>query len=303
MLQRGEGERTRYEDLTPELAQRWLKEHDFAGQRRLHSERVEAYANDIRHGLFGTSDFHFAVLGDWQPMMNGRHRCNAVLAANRGIRARVHEIPIETREDAGVVYSWFDVAGLRSQGEILTAMGTQISARLLNITERACNLIICGFELLPLASGLRVRSSSALQVKRRTVEEWGPYAQAYLGVVIGQNARMTQILRRQNVMSVGMVTMRWAEEKAIPFWTQLASNDVRPDTPQSLLMDLFLDKKSAAFAPYHWARLVAHAWNYYQEGKAIKTLRVGEAILRQPIVIRGTPYDGKKVLAYEFEAE
>lgn len=297
-------ERTYYCDVTPALAESWLQHHHFEGQRKIHPERVEAYAEDMRHGLFGASDFHFAVLartgGDWRPMMNGRHRCAAVLASNCGIRARVHEIPIEKEEDAGVIYSWFDVAGLRSQGEILSAMGTEVSARLLNVTQQACTLLISGFELVPVASGLLVRSSTNLQVKRKVMEEWAPYAQSYLGVVVGQNARMSQILRRQNVMSVGMVTMRHCEEKAVPFWTQLAVNDVRPETPQSLLMDLFMDKKSGAFPAYKWARLVAHAWNYYYEGKAIKVLRVGEAILREPIAIRGTPYDGKQIHAYGF---
>lgn len=298
-----DGERTRYVQLGPPLAEEWLEQHHFEGQRRIHPERVEAYADDMRRGLFGPSDFHFAVLGDWQPMMNGRHRCKAVLESNCTIRARVHEIPITTREDAGVVYSWFDVAGLRSQDEILSAMGVEVAQRLIAVTRNACNLIISGFELIPVGSGLRVRSSSALQIQRRVMEEWAPYAQSYLGLVAGQTQRMSQILRRQNVMAVGMVTMRYCEEKAVPFWSQLAANDVRPETPQHLLMDLFLDKRSAAFAPYRWARLVAQAWNHYYEGKAVKVLRVGEAILRQPILIKGTPYDGKKVRAYGFVPE
>jgi hypothetical protein len=30
-------------------------------------DRVDAYAADMRNGLFGPSDFHFAVLDDWAP--------------------------------------------------------------------------------------------------------------------------------------------------------------------------------------------------------------------------------------------
>lgn len=296
-------ERTTYRDLNPALAQEWLEKHPFGGQRKLHMDRVEAFARDMRNGLFGPSDFHFAVLDEWQPMMNGRHRCTAVLAANATIRARVHEIPIAKREDAGVVYSWFDLAGMRSQGEILAALGTEISSRLLNAAQNACGLIISGFEAIPAASGARVRSSTALVIKQRVIEEWAPYATDYLGLIVGQSRRMSQLLRRQTVMSVGMVTVRYAKERAIPFWNQLALNDVRPETPQSLLMDLFLDKRADAFPGPRWARFVAHAWNHYYDGNSLKFLRLGEAAITQPILIKGTPYDGKKVRSYAFETE
>jgi hypothetical protein len=299
----GQQDQTIYQELTPVLAEEWLEKHHFAGQRRIHPERVEAYANDMRHGLFGPSDYHFAKLDEWEPMMNGRHRCKAVLESNCTVKARVHYIPISTKEDAGVVYSWYDVAGMRSQAEILSAMGTDIGRGLLSVTQNACTLLISGFEQVPAGSGLTVRSSSSLEVKRRVTEDWGSYAEAYLAVIVGYTQRMSQILRRQSVMSIGMVTMRHCPEKAAPFWAQLAANDVRPETPQHLLMNLFLDKKANAFLPYVWARMVAHAWNSYHDGKSIKQLRLGESIIRQPIVIKGTPYDGKKVKTYTYEGE
>jgi hypothetical protein len=297
----GGGERTRYLDLTPALAEEWLERHHFAGQRAIHPDRVDAYANDMRNGLFGPSDFHFAVLDDWEPMMNGRHRCQAVLASNCTVPARVHEIPIAKKEDAGVVYSWFDVAGLRTAPEILSAMGTQVSAGLLPVMQAACNLIVAGFEMVPEGSGMRVRSSTSLEIKRRVIEEWEPYARAYLDLICGQSEKRRRILQRQNVMSVGMATMRYAKAKAAPFWLQLAANDgLRPETPQHVLMDLFLEKKSSEFPHYVWARLVAHAWNNYHEGRSLKILRIGSAAIRDPILILGTPYNGRTVRAYAF---
>lgn len=69
--------------LTPQLASEWLTKND-PENRNINQDRVNALAHDIKEGNWKTNG-DTIMFGKGGVLMNGQHRCSAVVAANKAV--------------------------------------------------------------------------------------------------------------------------------------------------------------------------------------------------------------------------
>jgi hypothetical protein len=73
-------------NLTPTLAEKWLGQN--RGNRNMRTAKVKAFSRDMRNGAWGTDGSPYRF--DWNgALMDGQHRCAAVIEAGATVRALV----------------------------------------------------------------------------------------------------------------------------------------------------------------------------------------------------------------------
>jgi hypothetical protein len=91
-----------------------------------------------------------------------------------------------------------------------------------------------------------------------------------------------------------LVTLRHAEVEAKEFWKTVAQDDaVSAGTPEKRLITMLTSEPWDKYHPNADARKVAMCWNARFLDR--NPLRMSPQRADEPIVIAGTPYDGKLV--------
>src|SRR3712207_331649 len=68
-------------EITPEIAEKWLHDYSYHGQRPIVKGQVDFLAFEMAAGRFETSEMRLVHVGDRIFLTNGQHRLRAVIAS------------------------------------------------------------------------------------------------------------------------------------------------------------------------------------------------------------------------------
>lgn len=279
--------------VTPEIAQEWLEKYPFAGQRDIKPELVLLYAREMTLGRFDAiSQINLVQVGNKKFLTDGQHRLRGVVKSGVPVM-----FVIRTRNAADEAIAARDYNSASSEPrtvkDSLRATGVQealeLSSTHLNMISAATALIEGGFSTRANRS-LLVRSTTE---KERAIREWATEFAQYQNAILGAHSALARVLKWRGIVSVGMVTFRYAPFKASQFWGDLVSEDDRSKAGiyierRLLTTDIPKTKNMATVS-----RTVAEAWNRFYLGKrlAANFHALGDSV---PIYIAGSPFNGSQ---------
>jgi hypothetical protein len=277
--------------ITPELAWRIIQEAPYAKQRPIRKAHVDALAMQMRrHEWTGGTQIHFGRVKSDDPLLalvNGNHRMHAVIKADTAISFQALVSEVETAEGLDRLYRRHDrLVAPRSVQDALRAEGTEVQYDLQKGFAAACfralPMIESGFQhIRTYADPYLLRSDEA---RLRLAEPWWPVAKVIQDATLrGHN---TRFVKAAGVMAVALVTMRYQEMKAFPFWQGVASGDrLARDDPRFALIHAFQHPRLRT--EVNSAKSTSAAWNAFFRDEPLTIVRVTAG----PVRLLGTPFE------------
>lgn len=286
--------------LTPEMAQKILKESNYGGQRKVDRRSVNVYAEMMRRGLWELADpISFARLHGNLTLVNGQHRLHAIVAYGREVEFRIAINECETPEQVRDLYYRFDaVMRVRTADQVINAIGLaeteKVSRSIARATYGAVAIIANGFHT-PGNGTLRdeaVAKTRIVDLRVEACKPWWDAARKLQDALKSGQSEIVPRIRRATTFAVALITTKYQPEKAIPFWRGVAENDglKRTDVRHLFVRDL-LGRDVSINAQDQGIMTAAIAWNAWYEGRALKIIKVPE---NYNLRIAGTPIGGRR---------
>jgi hypothetical protein len=277
--------------ITPAMAATFVGSLRWERQRTLRPRWVDQLADAIRDGDLTFLTIAFAEYPDGRrELIDGQHRLQAVITTGVTLPATVIVYPVTGQEETARLYMKFDrplvrpvAAGLRAAG--LFEM-TDLSERFVRRMSAGAWIIVNGFR-----SG--ADKGGSLPQRTEAALAWLPEMEAFHPAVDGCPKKMNDALLRGPVAAVALVTFRYQSEKAAPFWSRVASQEMLHAGDPRLTLGRFLLEKLEKDVPggrADYARYVSLAWNAWYEGRELRILKIADPTAA--IAIRGTPWRG-----------
>lgn len=271
------------------LALQIIEEAPFPGQRPVNAQHVALLAGTIKRGQFtdGTQ-IHLGLLNDKLYLLNGQHRLQAVIAAQRAVVFDVLITTVEHDEELGELYWRHDrQSRLRGVGDVLTG------ARIFETygikkafgagAYSAVGMIIAGFRKYDVVGDAYATRSDDARLE--AARPYWPLVAKYQELIGSAPSFPKRVMCTAGIMAVALLTLRHMPEKAEEFWRSVAENDRLPKSdPRAVLLRDIVNRKPVG--PFDWAKIAATAWNAFLGGRSINFLRLTEG----PPVIAGTPF-------------
>lgn len=282
--------------IGPELARRILNEAPYERQRKCYAHHVELLADSMRRGAWTEgSQIAFAYYQNRLHLVNGQHRMSAVIKSGRSNDFQVLIVPVDNETQLDELYYRFDVEQRkRSLSEVLNAAEV---AQKHDLPKQVAKAVYEAAGLI--SNGLSRPDTQKNPVKARSVDArlslanaWWPTAKKFNECIRPADKFMRQKLLRQGVTAVGLITLYYQEELAIPFWTGIAENDgLRKGDPRhTFIRDI--NNRALNQGSINQSVIVAgSAWSAYYEGRTIHHIKVrSDSVAR----IAGTPFSGER---------
>lgn len=280
--------------VTPEMAREIRTNCHFERQRAISLSNVQRLAREMLEGRFiPGSPIYIGVLPDdsWL-ILNGNHTLEAVVLADMPLLLSFIRQPVADIEEAGCIYARQDVHRTRTWQDTYRARGMESLMPGFKGVEHlgaAVPYIAGNFQ----ESFRRVRMDTR-ESRLAMMEAWAPYGRLYHESMQGASKPITRMLVRGAVMSVGLVTFRYAPMKAQEFWSSVAADDgLRANDTRKVLLDWLRDNSTFKGDNRVLAsKAVASCWNAWCMKEDRKFIRPSTM---QEFKLQGTPYgDGWK---------
>lgn len=279
--------------VTPDLAQHWLAAYPYQGQRPVRNHRVTELATYMARGEFEVSEIVIAHVGDHGYLVNGQHRLHAVVESGMPQRMVLIRRILPDLDAVARVYATFDRPMKRSDADGFRASGLAADV---GLTDRQVGKLsaIAAFVDAGFLRHVQAATYALRSVSRRSelVREWAPEARLYFDAISSAPRGVHQRLEGASVASVGIVTYRYQQESADAFWPVVAAGvGLEKDSPAYTLLRYLIDNIVMSSTMNRYTRAVAAAWNAHYADRTLSLIKVFDPA--SPMVIRGTPYDGK----------
>jgi hypothetical protein len=275
-------------EIGSDLARRILAECAYEHQRLVKRHQVGHLVNQIKRGKFTQGlQINLVRRRDTGQLVhvNSQHRLLAVIESGVPQRFMVHIVEVDDSRGVEEEYKKHDQHAKRSPSDLYRHLVDRVDLSLpqVNATVAAVKIIMCKYQSPHPKINLRVMDSSEVE---RACHDWWPTARAYFEAITGARRDLGSALRRAPVMSVALMTLRHASDKAFPFWSGLAADDhLGKDDARKALGYYLIDKRSVRTLATE-IRSVAAAWNAFFAGRRIRNV---PAHLPEQLVIAGTP--------------
>lgn len=287
-------------NVTPEMAERWLIEWFFDGQRKLRQWHAEELVEAVRRGEFALTTIRVWHYQGRAYITDGQHRLRAVVLSGISVPFNVLHQTAISREEIEADYWRTDSGILRNLKDAIDASSEMLALGLTNMQKSAIGaatrVIAAGFEKPPHSHHFAMRSRD---VRLRAIKQWSEEGKAFFGLVGSSSETLQKPLYRSAILSVALTTLRYRQEEAIHFWRIVIENDgLRRNTPEWKLVDFLHRPAGKCPNVREHCRRVAACWNAHLDGRPLQKLYVISE--NAPILIKGTPYDGKRVIREDF---
>lgn len=288
--------------LTPDEAQEWLEEYAFEGQRKVRDSHVAYLLNEINHDRLQVDQIVLCHLNGQSYLTDGQHRLHAAMKSGQQVTFNVLHRDCETLFDVQADYRRRDRGLNRTLGDCVKGASEsnlpKLDSRQMTAFAATFDYLVNGFA--PRAGGgsdARKAIMHSVDLRVQYMCDWGKEAKAYHDLVKHEATR--KLLWRGAVMAVGLVILRYQENLAVEFIGNVSADDgLTKGMPEKTLLD-FLRLTPASHHPRHvYTRYVASAWNAKYEGRDLRILRSLGSY--DPIRIKGTPYNGEKVITLDY---
>lgn len=286
--------------LSPGTAKRILEELNFPGQRPINSARVYGKKLAIITGDWvGSFPVDFAALPDgriW--LLDGQHRLTAISEQDTPVFITLRLIEVDSEKDAKKLYAGYDLTeSVRTTRQIIDAVGI---AKEVGITERLARSVFEASAILlnnmePITGSANVRKRPEIFAKQKRLEaisEWAKEAKEFELLVNSAAPALKAKIKTSGPLSVAIYTLRHQPARAREFWSGLAKNDgLRRGDPRATLIQDYLTRSVGTGSNRQRVQQTTLAWNAFCEGRDLKIIK---CIEDSPIVIWGTPVNGRK---------
>lgn len=285
--------------ITPAIAKTWLG-FKYAKQRNIDMRSVTVLADAMQRKRFTTNTMKFALLRDGRYLINGQHTLMAVIQSNTTITLPVQDFVVDTDDDVARLYYHEDTNRRRSFHD---------SVRAIEFVER---LGINQTQIKQTAAALRwARSNFGADrkvydyVTQDDMLEWVPMYKWEVNAIYQAISPCTKedrnIIIKQPVLAVGLITMRYAPDKAKEFWAQVAQDDgMERYDPRKTIRSWLIASSIRKFASEgrvvqgtEISRAVALAWNAWCDGRTLRYTLVRDTT--KPLELRYCgPFNGNQ---------
>lgn len=288
--------------VTPDQAMEWLSTCAYDGQRPVRWYRVDLLASALNRGDFRPGTISFMQVGHEHFLIDGQHRLLALVRAQLPATFNILREVGRSMDDVAAAYGRIDpIGGGRSLTDVYTAHGlvkkTGMTATQVSQTGRAMKLILTGFSQIQGNSNVRLADTTL-----RMFDDWYPTARLVFDIITGSRRSLHRSLAKADTLPLLLVIMRYCTAEARPFIEAVAGDDgLQKGTPEKVLVDLLGEGNPKAFPPHVFVRYVASCWNAAYDHRSLTLARSGDPV--RPIIIRGTPYNGKAILRWTEDEE
>lgn len=283
-------------EVTPDIAQAWVKNAVYENQRNLTKDVVTRYALLMGKGEWGLSESNIilGVVNGSEHLMNGRHRINAVIESDTTQKFNVEYRHYDNHGQMDAAYALMDQHSRRTALNAYTALGTAsmlgVETRLMRSLDGAMSLIAQDF--MPHSGGhMRNGELASHIVRHEAMLRLKAPIYAAGRSFDGATAATYRWYMRAPILAVAVVTFAFAPEKAVVFWKDVCENDglMRGTGQHALHEYLSTHKMSALEDRVGHAKAAQVCWNAFCEDRILRVIRFE---YDAPFTIKGTPWNG-----------
>ena len=258
--------------ITPEMAERWLINFTYEHQRPINNSHVELLASDMEAGEFlNNTTIAIAVYKGNQYIMNGRHRLSALIKSLKTIPFRVVLYPVNSITEMAELYLKFDIHRKRTQYDSLRAFDIantfQLPKEYVNRTAGAVKIIMRNF---PTGGSYIIRTKDLLE----NMINYEEGIRMYYKAISGREERLKKPLMRSWIASVGILTCQYVPDKALIFWSRVATDDeLVKNSPEKQLAEFLKYTRMAGKSVFAFikgidmAKMAAYCFNCFYDNK------------------------------------
>jgi hypothetical protein len=293
--------------VTPTVAQQWLLEKDYRGQRPVSRNRVNFLAEEMNRDRFlpGTQ-LWFAETPDGKSYcVNGQHTMGAIVLSQKPQLLTIVTLRCQDDSEVADAYGKIDRNRGRSTHDLFSALSFDeemgFSRSQLNKMGTAVKMINARF-YAPRNEG--VHDDDLL----RWIRDYAQAGHHYFELVAGVPSEVGRASVRASTLSVALVTIKFSRlpygERVDSFWQGAIFDDgVKTGDPRKAANrhlttvgimgsgtrgNHFVHTVTAAYS----ARYLASCFNAYVEGRSLSAARVSDE--NASIRIVGSPFTGKE---------
>lgn len=291
------------QNVTKEQAIIWLAECVYPHQRPRSESWTQVLAGMMNRGVFRAStDIAFADFQGKRFLVNGNHTLHAVLRADAPQDLLIVRMVCTTMQEVNEIYMRYDAGRLRNYHNIYRAMEL---TQTLQMTRTQVGEL--GASVGFLAAGFSKRGIISEMLKDGTLKAnmmaaWSPEAHLFYDALAGCPSEYKSLLATRSVMSLGLVTLRFQEEKARIFWEETSHPEEALDrnAPSSRLMRWLQQPKTYVkkIGVERHVRMVAEFWRAHSTAKRVSLKLLADVKGRNAIDLEGTLHDGAAVRVY-----
>lgn len=294
--------------VSPDVAQKWLAERPYHGQRQRRDTHVKFLAEEMeRDNFLPGTQIAFAVMPTGKMYtVDGQHTLSAIALSGKSQTLNILRLFCQDEEAVAKVYGRIDINLKRTVSDLFAAMGL---ANELGFTSTQLNFMGAAVKLI----NTKFRSQRSSYIHADDLVSWiSDYAYAgheYFEIIAGMPKEMQKSLQRSATLGMALVTYRFSKRslgsKIDDFWSGVAHDDgVKNGDPRKAAHRHLLTagimgggataggthtrKVTAAYS----SRYLANCFNAYVEGRSIDNTKVSSDI--SPIKIIGSPFTGKE---------
>jgi hypothetical protein len=272
--------------VTPEMARHMRDTMHFARQRKLSQQNISRLALEMAAGRFtpGTQIYITVLPDGTELVINGNHTLEAVFKSGNAQFLTITRVFVANEDEAGKIYSVFDIHKTRSWTDSLRAVGME------GITVNSAKFV-AGINFLKSGFGHNFGTPSQSRSEVfELMEEYKDAAEILHHARQGGDQTLYAYINRSPVMAVALATARYQPVAAEEFWSAVArDNGLHVGMPAKTLITYLRDHKAGGGERQkNMAMACALAWNAYFEGRELARLNVG---LAKEFKLRGTAWD------------
>lgn len=273
------------------VARHLLESALFPRQRDPQEENIERLRREYERGWYvhGTPLF-FALLPNRDAyLLNGQHSLHALIRADAVMQFTAIYHQVGSLEEAGHLYSRFDLHKRRTWGDAYKAAGMIEQGSLPKQW-----LEYCGYAVRAIMGRFKGHSSAtpnflnSVEMQLIVVKDYLGPTKAYHGSLAWKNGPRMSPWRRATVMGVALETFKYQPKKAMLFWLNASADDgLKRDDPRKLLHDYLFSTHCLSGQERQEAGCAAmSAWNAHMREESVKYLKTQ----LPAIEILGTPW-------------
>ena len=285
--------------VTPEMAEYWIIQYEYKGQRPYRDYWVATLTEELVRGRFHAgTQIRFAKNDGSYHLMDGQHRLMAIVASETAAECTLTINRTEGDAEEALLYSDIDRGLIRSPEDGYRAMDLQKDTG------------FTGMQIRSMHSGVGLMYQGFAHTKGKIpvgdtaawILQWQTFGHAYFEAIQHGEKKIVGALHRGIPTAIGIITCKWCKAQAQDFWHQVSHDDgLQVGDPRKTLnrwlaehtgkqQDQAISK--VIKSPRHFALYIKRAWDNFYDGKNVKALRVLD--FTAPIQFKGTPYDSAK---------
>lgn len=290
--------------MSTALAQHWLREFHYDGQRQFRPSRVDYLAEEMSRGTFlKNSPVHLAKCNNKEYLINGQHTLRAIIKSGCMQELSVIDVACSSMEEVAIAYGVIDTQLKRSVSDMFSALNM---AEEIGLTNTLLSKLGTGVKILKTEFAPKNLKNIHPNDLKGWIREYAESGKRFFSIIAGAPQEMTTGLQRGTTVAVALATIRYAshffgEARIESFWRGVAFDDRLSITDARKVAHIHLlttgfsggglsrTKRSIVSESYS-ARYLAHCFNAFVENREITKTLVRDS--SAPIVIDGTPFTG-----------